>query len=92
VGVLGEVDLDLCPFPSTGASLLPAWCRGATQSKAEQCNWQTVLWHQPEEIEMKKLLIALLFALSVATVVGCGGSSPTQPAGGGAKPTTKTTP
>ena len=39
---------------------------------------------------MKKLLIALVFALTVATVVGCGGSSPTQPAGGGTKTTTKT--
>jgi hypothetical protein len=66
-------------FPSTGTSLLPAWCRGAKQLQLQLLNRQTVLWHQPEEIEMKKLLLALVFALTVATVVGCGGSSPTQP-------------
>jgi hypothetical protein len=85
VGVYGEVDLDLCPFPSTGTSLLPAWCRGA--KKKQLLNSQTVLWHQPEEIEMKKLLLALVFALTIGAVVGCGGSSPT---GSGTKGTTKT--
>ena len=30
---------------------------------------------------MKKVILALLMALSVATVIGCGGSSPTTPGG-----------
>ena len=36
---------------------------------------------------MKKVLLALVFALGLATVVGCGGSSPT-PSGSGQKKTT----
>jgi predicted small lipoprotein YifL len=32
---------------------------------------------------MKKVLLALVFALGLVGVVGCGGSSPTAPAGTG---------
>jgi hypothetical protein len=35
---------------------------------------------------MKKVILALLMALSVATVVGCGGSSPTGGTPTGKKP------
>lgn len=36
---------------------------------------------------MKRALVALVLALGVASVVGCGGGSPTtKPAGTGAKP------
>lgn len=39
---------------------------------------------------MKKLALALVFALSMFSVIGCGGSSPTTPAKATTPPTTKT--
>lgn len=35
---------------------------------------------------MKRALVALVLALGVASVVGCGGGSPTTKTGTGAKP------
>jgi len=41
--------------------------------------------NSPKESTMKRILFALMLALSVATVVGCGSGSPTKAPGSGAK-------